>query len=55
MNINIGIIRLHRSTTRVTGQLADAIGDFTCLVFVFGGICETASCPVRDLSSPRVD
>jgi len=21
----------------------------------FGGICETASCPVRDLSSPRVD
>ena len=29
-----------------TGQLADAIGDFTCLVFLFGGICETASCPV---------
>ena len=21
----------------------------------FGGICKTASCPVRDLSSPRVD
>jgi len=21
----------------------------------FGGICETANCPVRDLSSPRVD
>ena len=35
-----------------TGQLADATGDFACLVFV-GGICETASCPVRDLSSPR--
>jgi len=30
----------------VTGQLADAIGDFTCLVFLFGGICQTASCPV---------
>ena len=26
-----------------------------CLVFLFGGICETASCPVRDLSSPQVD
>jgi len=38
-----------------TGQLADAIDDFACLVFLFGGICETASCPVRDLSSPRVD
>jgi len=38
-----------------TGQLADAIGDFACLVFLFGGICETASCPVRDLSSRRVD
>jgi len=38
-----------------TGHLADAIGDFACLVFLFGGICETASCPVRDLSSPRVD
>jgi len=32
--------------TGVTGQLADAIGDFACLVFLFGGICETASCPV---------
>jgi len=30
----------------VTGQLADAAGDFACLVFAFGGICETASCPV---------
>ena len=39
----------------VTGQLADAIGDFACFVFLFGSICETASCPVRDLSSPRVD
>jgi len=29
-----------------TGQLADAIGDFACLVFLFGGVCETASCPV---------
>jgi len=38
-----------------TGQLADAIGDFTCLVFLFGGICQTASCSVRDLSNPRVD
>jgi len=35
-----------------TEQLADAIGDFACLVFLFGGISETASCPVRD---PRVD
>ena len=26
-----------------TGQLADAIGDFPSLVFLFGGICETAS------------
>ena len=48
----------------VTGQLADAIGDFTCLVFLFGGICETASCPdatcpvrelaIRQLAYPRV-
>jgi len=37
-----------------TGQVADAIGDFACLVFLFGGICETASYPVCDLSSPRV-
>jgi len=34
-----------------TGQLTDAIGDFACLVFAFGSICETASCPVRELSS----
>jgi len=81
---------------RVARQLADATGDFACLVFVFfclfidvflrvylniyhasdwvtciicphslinhaietstaaGGIRETASCPFRDLSSPRV-
>ena len=38
-----------------TGQVADATGNFACLSFrSFGGICETASCPVRDLSSPRV-
>ena len=37
-----------------TGQLADDIGDFVCLVFLFGGICETASCPVRELTSARV-
>ena len=37
-----------------TGQLADAIGDFACLVFLFGGICETATCPVRELAYPRV-
>jgi len=38
-----------RSKSRVdtvTGQLADAIGDFACLVFLFGSIWETASCPV---------
>ena len=38
-----------------TGQLADATDDFACLVFVLLVACETASCPVRDLSSPRVD
>jgi len=38
----------------VTGQLADAIGDFACLVFLFGSICETASCSVRQLAYPRV-
>ena len=35
------------------GQLADATGDFACLVFRFLAIRETASCPVRDLTSPR--
>ena len=37
-----------------TGQLADAISDSACLVFLFGGICETARCPVRELTSARV-
>ena len=37
-----------------TGQLADAIGDFACLVFLFGSICETATCPVCELTSARV-
>jgi len=37
-----------------TGQLADASGDFACLVFLFGGICETARCPIRELTSARV-
>jgi len=32
----------------VTGQLADAIGNFACLVFLFSVIFETASCLVRD-------
>jgi len=36
-----------------TGRLADATGDFACLVFVLLAACETASCPVRDLSSYR--
>ena len=39
----------------VTGQLADDTVDFACLVFVLLAACETASCPVRDLSSPQVD
>jgi len=42
-----------------TGQLADAIGHFACLVFRFLAIRETASCPVRnfpvhELAYPRV-
>jgi len=45
----------HRLDNSRTGQLTDAIGDFACLVFLSGGICKTTSCPVRDLSSPRVD
>ena len=36
-----------------SGQLADSTGDFAC--FCFLAIRETASCPVRDLSSLRVD
>jgi len=38
-----------------TGQLADATGDCVPSFRSFGGICKTASCPVHDLSSPRVD
>jgi len=37
-----------------TGQLADATCDFACLVFVFFGHRETASCPVHETSSLRV-
>ena len=40
---------LENTRVVVTGQLVDAIGDFACLVFLFGGICETASCPVTRL------
>ena len=38
-----------------TGQLADATVDFACLVFVLLAACATASCPVRELTSARVD
>jgi len=34
----------------VIGQLADAIGDIACLIFLFGGICEIANCPVHELA-----
>ena len=42
-----------------TGHLADwttrgCHRRLCVLSFLFGGICETASCPVRDLSIPRV-
>jgi len=37
-----------------TGHLADDTGDIACLVFVLLADRETASCPGRDLSSPRV-
>jgi len=37
----------------VTGQLADATGDCVLSFRSFGGICETASCPVCELSSYR--
>jgi len=52
--------RLADWTTRIldklrTGQLADVTGDFACLVFVLLVASKTASCPVRDLSFPRVD
>ena len=36
-------------------QLADATGDFACLVFVLlEASSETTSCPVRELAYPRV-
>ena len=55
---NSRIRQLADWTTRVlvnsrTRQLADANGDFACLVFRFLAIPETASCPVRDFTSPR--
>jgi len=37
-----------------TGQLADATGDFACLVFVLLAACQTASCPVSELAYPLV-
>ena len=43
----------------VTGQLADAIGDFACLVLVLLAasarlrVVQSATCPVRELTSPR--
>ena len=43
-----------RTAVLVTGQLADAIGDFACLVFLIGSICETASCPVTAVLTPSV-
>jgi len=36
-----------------TGQLADATVDFACLVYVLLAACETATCPVGELTSPR--
>ena len=44
----------------VTGQLADATGDFECLVFVLLAasarprVVQSATCPVRELASARV-
>ena len=35
-----------------TGQLADATGDCVLSFRSFGGICESASCPVRELAYP---
>ena len=53
------------STRRLDNSRTGQIADWTtrrchqrlCVLSFhsFGGICETASCPVRDLSSPRVD
>ena len=43
-----------------TGQLADANGDFACLVFVLLAastsqrVVQSATCPVRELAYPRV-
>ena len=43
-----------------TRQLADATGDFACLVFVLLAasarprVVQSATCPVREMSSPRV-
>ena len=36
-----------------TGQVADTTGDCMISFRSFGGICKNASCPVRELSSPR--
>ena len=37
------------NSRKLTGEVADATGDFACLVFrSFGGICENASCPVTN-------
>ena len=52
--VSYTILHGMRVVCTVTGQLADATVDFACLVFVLLAACETASCPVRDLSSPRV-
>jgi len=43
-----------------TGQVADATGDFACLVFVLLAasvrpqVVQSATCPVRELTSTRV-
>ena len=43
-----------------TGQLADATGDFACLVFVLLAasarprVVQSVTCPVRELTSARV-
>jgi len=43
---------LHVSTeSEITGQLADATGDFACLVFVF--LVASARLRDRELTSPR--
>ena len=46
----------HAAMGMVTGQLADAIGDFACLVFVLLAasarprVVQSATCPVRELA-----